>query len=131
MGSINKGEKSMPIEINSFLGSGAFGCLIGFLIGYAVKKILRLAAIVTGLFLGGITYFQYQGIINVNWEKIDIAYKHTLSNLATAAATTQFPGLADHNSAATIAITDFGFPLTGGIAVGFAFGLFKRIVKKH
>jgi uncharacterized membrane protein (Fun14 family) len=114
----------MPIEINSFLGSGAFGCLIGFLIGYAVKKVVRLAAIVTGLFLGGITYLQYQGIINVNWEKIDIVYKHTLSNLATI-ATTQFPAFADHNSTATIAITNFGFPLTGGIAMGFSFGFIK------
>jgi uncharacterized membrane protein (Fun14 family) len=99
--------------------------LIGFLIGYAVKKVIRVAVIVTGLFLGGITYFQYQGIINVNWEKIDIAYKHTLSNLATAAATTQFPSLVDHNFAATVAITNFGFPLTGGIAVGFSFGFLK------
>jgi uncharacterized membrane protein (Fun14 family) len=56
----------LAIEINSFLGSGAFGCLIGFLVGYAVKKVARIAAVVAGLFLAGITYFQYQGIINVN-----------------------------------------------------------------
>ncbi len=48
------------------VGGGFFS---GVLIGYALKKVVKLAAIVIGLFFVGIAYLQYQQILNINWNK--------------------------------------------------------------
>jgi uncharacterized membrane protein (Fun14 family) len=39
------------------LGGGFFG---GIVIGYALKKVAKMIAIVVGLFLAGLAYLQYQ-----------------------------------------------------------------------
>jgi uncharacterized membrane protein (Fun14 family) len=39
------------------IGGGFFG---GLLIGHAFKKVVRLVAIVVGLFIAGLAYLQYQ-----------------------------------------------------------------------
>lgn len=118
----------MALELNYFLASGAFGCFVGFIIGYAIKKVMRILAIVIGLFLGGVTYLQYQGIVNVNWDKVDTVSRNAISTLAKTA--TQFPGLSNHAIAAATTTTTMmanllGVPLTGGMAMGFAFGFMK------
>jgi uncharacterized membrane protein (Fun14 family) len=57
----------MTIENYSSLGAMiGGGFFIGLLIGYAIKKIVKLAAILVGLFLTGIAYLQYQQILNIN-----------------------------------------------------------------
>ena len=38
------------------MGSGFF---VGILIGYALKKVIKIVAIVVGLFLAGLAYLQY------------------------------------------------------------------------
>jgi uncharacterized membrane protein (Fun14 family) len=45
------------------LGGGFFG---GIVIGYALKKVAKVIAIVFGLFLAGLAYLQYQGIASMN-----------------------------------------------------------------
>lgn len=42
---------------------GFFG---GILIGYALKKVVKIVAVVVGLFFAGLTYLQYQEIIDMN-----------------------------------------------------------------
>jgi uncharacterized membrane protein (Fun14 family) len=37
----------------------------GFLVGYALKKVVKLVAAVVGLFLAGLAYLQYQQIISM------------------------------------------------------------------
>lgn len=49
------------------LGGGFFG---GILMGYALKKVAKLIAIVLGMFLAGLAYLQYEGIANLNWNKL-------------------------------------------------------------
>jgi uncharacterized membrane protein (Fun14 family) len=49
------------------LGGGFF---VGILIGYALKRIIKIAAIVVGLFLAGLAYLQYHHIANINWNKL-------------------------------------------------------------
>ena len=45
------------------IGVGFFG---GILIGYAMKKVIKIAAVVAGLFLAALAYLQYQQIIDIN-----------------------------------------------------------------
>ncbi len=53
------------------MGGGFF---IGILIGYAVKKVIKLLAIIVGLFLAGIAYLQYNQIANMRTHFINITY---------------------------------------------------------
>jgi uncharacterized membrane protein (Fun14 family) len=42
----------------------------GILIGYAIKKVVKVVAAVIGLFFAGLAYLQYQQIVNINWNKL-------------------------------------------------------------
>jgi len=39
---------------------------VGFITGYAIKKLIKLALVIAGLFIAAIAYLQYQRIINVD-----------------------------------------------------------------
>src|SRR5215831_9999124 len=87
------------------LGEGFFG---GILIGYALKKIVKLVAVVVGLFFAGIAYLQYQQILYVNWNKLQTTSQSTLLTLANA--TTRIPGFnTDHTG--ILAFANLGIPL--------------------
>jgi uncharacterized membrane protein (Fun14 family) len=45
------------------LGGGFF---VGILIGYASKKVIKVVAVIFGLFLAGLAYLQSQQIANIN-----------------------------------------------------------------
>jgi uncharacterized membrane protein (Fun14 family) len=55
-------------SIGAVVGGGLFG---GLLLGYAIKKVIRLIAVVIGLFLAGLAYLQYQQLASVNWDKVE------------------------------------------------------------
>ena len=55
-------------SIGAVAGGGFFG---GLLLGYALKKVVNLIAVVVGLFIAGVVYLQYQQIVSVNWGKIE------------------------------------------------------------
>ncbi len=99
---------------------GAF--FIGILIGYALKKVLKVAAIVVGLFFAGLAYLQYQQIVAINWNKLPHLSQNIITTLANA--TTQIPGFNSGHTAG-ISISNFGIPLTGAMSVGFAIGFMR------
>jgi uncharacterized membrane protein (Fun14 family) len=47
------------------MGGGFF---VGVLIGYALKKVIKLVAVIVGLFLAGLAYLQSQQIASINWN---------------------------------------------------------------
>jgi uncharacterized membrane protein (Fun14 family) len=99
------------------VGGGFFA---GVLIGYALKKVLKLVAVVVGLFLAGLAYLQYQQIVVISWNKIPKLSQNAASALANA--TTQIPSFStDH----TATVVNYGIPLTGSMAMGFAVGFMK------
>jgi uncharacterized membrane protein (Fun14 family) len=53
------------ISYAATMGSGFF---VGVLIGYALKKVIKLVAVIVGLFLAGLAYLQYYQIATVNLE---------------------------------------------------------------
>ena len=95
------------------VGGGFFG---GLLFGYAIKKVVKLIATVVGLFLVGLAYLQYQQIASVNWSKVE----GTISTIANATTNT----FNDYNIE-TLAMTNLGIPLTGGLSAGFTIGFMK------
>jgi uncharacterized membrane protein (Fun14 family) len=51
----------------AIMGGGFF---IGILIGYAVKKVIKLLAVIAGLFFAGLAYLQHHQIASINWNKL-------------------------------------------------------------
>jgi uncharacterized membrane protein (Fun14 family) len=54
----------------SFLSMVGFGGIVGFLIGFMLKKIMKILAVVAGIFLAVLMYLESQGIMIINWEKL-------------------------------------------------------------
>jgi uncharacterized membrane protein (Fun14 family) len=121
------------ISIESFgptaatMGGGFF---VGVLIGYALKKVIKLVAVIVGLFLAGLAYLQYNQIANINWNKLQTVSEGAITTLSNAL--TQIPGVSsgsggDVHAAATasLAMTSFGIPLTGSMSAGFTIGFIK------
>jgi uncharacterized membrane protein (Fun14 family) len=104
----------LPVTV----GGGFFA---GILIGYALKKVVKVVAVIVGLFFAGLAYLQYQQVININWNKLQAVSQTTVTTLANA--TMQIPGF--NNSDHTAALSNLGIPLTGSVSVGFTLGFLK------
>jgi uncharacterized membrane protein (Fun14 family) len=59
------------VENSTFLASSlGGGALLGGVLGYAVKKVVKIVLFVMGLEVGLLTLLEQQGVINVNWDVI-------------------------------------------------------------
>jgi uncharacterized membrane protein (Fun14 family) len=68
----------LPLEDLLFSAGGGF--LLGAVAGYAVKKVMKMAAVVIGLFIAGLAYLSYRGWIEVKWFEVENATSNTLRN---------------------------------------------------
>jgi uncharacterized membrane protein (Fun14 family) len=117
--------------VESFVPAAATmggGFFVGILVGYALKKVIKILAVIVGLFLAGLAYLQYNQIANINWNKLQTVSEGIITTLSNAI--TQIPGISggDGHSAATtssLAMTSFGIPLTGSMSAGFTIGFIK------
>lgn len=120
----------MNVEaLSSLVATIGGGFFAGALIGFALKKVLKILAIVVGLFFAGLAYLQYQQIVNINWNKLQETSQNavtTLSN-ATTQISNHVSNVTDSNNHTTTAITisNFGIPLTGSMLVGVAVGFMR------
>jgi uncharacterized membrane protein (Fun14 family) len=96
----------------TFLGS--------FLIGYFIKKIIKILMFVFGGILALLMYLQSQGMmsVEVNMDKIQSSVQALVSTIAVN-TTNVFPS--DGNSSIV-----GGIPLTGSIASEFMLGITRR-----
>jgi uncharacterized membrane protein (Fun14 family) len=68
----------LPVE--DFLFSAGCGFLLGAVAGYAIKKVMKIAAVVIGLFVVGLAYLSYRGWVDVKWVAMEDASRSTLTN---------------------------------------------------
>ena len=72
------------------MGGGFF---IGLLIGYAIKKVIKIAAVIVGLFfLAGLAYLQSNHIANINRNKLQTVSEGTIATLSNAIIQIQSSG---------------------------------------
>jgi uncharacterized membrane protein (Fun14 family) len=110
------------------LGGGFF---VGILIGYTLKKVIKMVAVIVGLFIAGLAYLQYHQIANINWNKLQIVSEGAISTLSNTII--QILGISLSSSgyghaaatASPLAMTSFGIPLTGSMSAGFTIGFMK------
>ena len=74
-------------SISSFGGTIGGGFVGGILIGYALKKIVKL--VVIGLFSVSLASLQYQQIIDIKWAKLQAVSQYTLSTMANVTTNIQ------------------------------------------
>jgi uncharacterized membrane protein (Fun14 family) len=72
--------------ISAIVGGGFFG---GLLLGYAIKKVVKLIAVIVGLFIAGLAYLQYQQIAAFDWNRIEVLASASLGNVTTQIANSQ------------------------------------------
>jgi uncharacterized membrane protein (Fun14 family) len=119
-------------NIGSYTATMDGGFFVGLLIGYALKKVIKIVAVIAGLFFAGLAYLQYHQIPNINWNKLQHMSEGAITTLSNAIIT-QIPGISSsgsvdgHAAAAASSLTMgiFGIPLTGSMSAGFTLGFIK------
>lgn len=69
------------MTIETLVAPAGGGLLFGFVAGYALKKIMKIGAIIVGLFILGLAFLQYNKVIIVDWN-----HATSLATNATQAA---------------------------------------------
>jgi uncharacterized membrane protein (Fun14 family) len=116
-------------NLSPLLTTVGLGGLVGFLIGFVIKKLFKILAIIAGVFFAALMYLEQQGILNINWDKINMAYHGVLSTVTNTITNSTVSGGVGGSHAAVSsflpAITNLGIPLTGSMAAGFAIGFLR------
>jgi len=100
------------IPITTSVGGGFF---IGILLGYFVKKVIKILMFVAGGILGLLLYLQHQQIISVNIEKLEGSSTFILTSIVSS-----FDKMTQLGDA-----TSLGIPLSASIAGSFTLGFVK------
>src|SRR5207248_665173 len=105
------------------LSTIGFGSIAGFLVGFAIKRIMKILAVIAGVFFAALLYLETQHIVNVNWDKLQTISNSVLSTITTTAATNatstsaggvglSIPSILGNNTGAAAAI----LPITNSMA---------------
>ena len=104
------------------LTSVSSGGIAGFLIGYAVKKGIKIILGIAGLFLGSLAYLNYKGLVSVDWQRIASVSNQAITELSIDSAN-YASSIMDSQVVPTM--MNFGVPLTGSFAAGFILGCMR------
>lgn len=112
----------LPFEDIIFSAGGGF--LFGAVAGYAIRKLIKLAAIIVGLFVVALSYLSYKGWLDVKWIPIENTTKSTLTDI-TNQAIHALNNTASHLQAHPSTIGSVGLPVAAafGFMPGLVFGL--------
>ncbi len=87
------------------------GGILGFVIGYALKKILKFLLVLVGLFSALLLYLGFEGFVTIHYDKIEEVFTAFIENYGNEYALPSFIGT--------------NIPLAGSFALGFAMGIKK------
>ena len=89
----------------------------GLLFGFVLKKVVKVFAVIVGLFIAGLAYLQYQQMASFDWNRIEVAITTTLGDVTAR--------ILNGQDTAALAMSNFGFPLSGSMSAGFTVGFMK------
>ena len=101
------------VSMTSTIGGGF---IAGLVTGWALKKVIKLAAVVVGLFLGALIYLQSRSILDINWNNLQSVSETTLSTIGNSITNT---------GEISNIMGNVGIPLTGSLSAGFVIGFLK------
>jgi uncharacterized membrane protein (Fun14 family) len=108
-------------DLMPFAGTIGSGFFVGLLAGYAVKKVMKIAAVIVGLFIAALAYMQYQRIIDVNWAKMQEVSQNGLRWVTNTIIHISNNVGAGHRGA----LSNLGIPLAASASAGFALGMVR------
>jgi uncharacterized membrane protein (Fun14 family) len=114
------------LSLEDFGFSAGGGFLFGTAAGFAIKKVMKIAAVVVGLFVTAIAYLSYKGLIDVKWVAMDNATRSALTN-ATGQVVHALNNIATQFAAHTSSVSTSGLPIVA--ATGFVPGLLTGFKK--
>jgi uncharacterized membrane protein (Fun14 family) len=135
----NRKMSGIESSIMPFVSTIGFGGIVGFLIGFTIKRIMKILAVIAGVFFAALLYLESQHILNVSWDKLQMISNGVLSTIATNTTSTSGGGLGSiqailgNNSTGTATsilpitttMANLGIPLTGSTAIGLTLGFLK------
>jgi uncharacterized membrane protein (Fun14 family) len=113
----------MTGDLMPYVGTIGGGFFVGLLAGYAIKKIIKITAVIVGLFIAALGDMQYQRIIDVNWVKIQAVSQNGFTWVANAIIHISNNIGAGH----TGALSYLGIPLAASASAGFAQGMIRLL----
>jgi uncharacterized membrane protein (Fun14 family) len=108
-------------DIAPFAGTVGGGFLVGFIAGYAIKKVIKLSAVIIGLFVAALAYLEYQKIVSVDWNRVQVVSQNGVAWVTDAIVHIS-------NTIGTIhsgALSNIGIPLASSASAGMMLGLAK------
>jgi uncharacterized membrane protein (Fun14 family) len=105
-------------HLTPIVTSVGIGGIAGFLLGYFLRKIIKIILFAVGGILALLVYLQYQGIITVNMAKIE-SYIDALVNTLLLNSGEAWKHIIP------LGATNLDTPLTGSMAVGFTAGFLR------
>jgi uncharacterized membrane protein (Fun14 family) len=109
----------MATDLAPFAGTVGGGFLIGFITGYAIKKVIKLAAVIVGLFIAALAYLEYQRILNVDWHKVQAISQYGFDWVTAALTHVSSTMGVSHPGT----LSNIGIPLVSSISAGFVLGM--------
>jgi uncharacterized membrane protein (Fun14 family) len=103
----------------TFAGTVGGGFLIGFVTGYAIKKVIKLAAVIVGLFIATMAYLEYRRILSVDWHKVQAVSQNAITWVVNE-LTHLYSNIGAFHSGT---LSNIGIPLVSSVSTGFALGL--------
>ena len=96
------------------------GFLFGAVAGYAIKKVMKIGAVIVGLFVAGLASLSYKGWIDVKWTAMENATRSSFNDV-TAQAIHTLNDTASQFGTHYSTIGASGLPI--GAGSGFVLGL--------
>jgi uncharacterized membrane protein (Fun14 family) len=108
-------------DIAPFVGTVGGGFFLGLLAGYAIRKVIKIAAVIVGLFIAALAYLEYQRILSVDWDRIQALSQTSIKSITDAIG--HISGIIGASHAGSI--SNVGIPLVSGASAGLILGLAK------
>jgi uncharacterized membrane protein (Fun14 family) len=119
---VGKTYSDLPLEDLLFSAGGGF--LFGALAGYAIKKVMKIAAVILGLFVAGLPFLAYKGWIDIKWTAMEKGTRLALTDVATQLMHT-VNNTASQFATQSSTIATSGSPIAAGFVPRLLIG-FKR-----
>lgn len=104
-------------DIAPFAGTVGGGFFLGYLAGFAIKKVLKLAAVIVGLFIAALAYLEYQRIVSVDWNRIQVVSQNGFVWVTNAIVHIS------NTIRSTHSVSHIGIPLVSSASAGMVLGL--------
>ena len=60
----------MEFDVSGMVGDVGVGAIVGFVTGYALKKLMKIAMAIIGAYILSLFYLQHKGVITINTDRL-------------------------------------------------------------